>query len=125
MQKFSIYLSCALAMGLGSCSSDNIPDNKIPQADEGNIYASLSLSFSGGTRGETRSQTENPGDNPAQSTDGFEIGKDRENNVQSVLVILASKADDGTYSYITDSGICKAYEATAGTGGCKESGVSS
>ena len=119
MQKFSIYLSCALAMGLGSCSSDNIPDNKIPQADEGNIYASLSLSFSGGTRGETRSQTENPGDNPAQSTDGFEIGKDRENNVQSVLVILASKADDGTYSYITDSGICKAYEATAGTGDAK------
>lgn len=115
MKKFSIYLSCALAMGLWSCSSENIPDNSTQQPDGGNVYTSLSLSFSGGTR----SETDNPGDHPSQSTDGFEIGKDRENNVQSVLVILASKDEKGAYSYIADSGICKAYEATAGTGDSK------
>lgn len=108
MKKFSIYLSFALAMGLWSCSSESTPDN-VSNNSEGNVYASLALSF-----GNTRSTTQNPGENtPSQSSDGFEFGKDYENNVQSVLVVLAKKDETtGKFSYVTDSGICNAYDAS-------------
>ncbi len=46
---------------------------------------------------------ENPGENPAESNDGFEPGKDYENNVNQIYVILAEKTESGEYLYVSKS----------------------
>lgn len=107
MKFTNILISCALAMSLWSCSSDNAPDQRTDVPD-GDVFASLRLSFGRGTRSGT---TEAGDGNPSQSDAGFEYGQADENKVQSVLIVLAIKDETtGKYSYITDSGICKAFE---------------
>lgn len=106
MKKFGIFLSCALAVGLWSCSEDKGPKGGV-EDDAAGVYATIQLNFN------SRSATVDPGDNPAQSDAGFEWGKDRENNVSAVLVVLASSVTDAegkiTYKYITSSGVANAY----------------
>lgn len=110
MKKNRIYcMAMALALLGGACSSDDSP-NRIPENGDGEVYASISLNF------RTRSETDDPGTGkyPSASTDGFEYGKDYENNVTSIIVVLAEKkVEEGvtTYRYITDSGVCNSYEA--------------
>lgn len=114
MKKNRIYcMAMALAMLGGACSSEDSP-NKIPENGDGEVYASISLNF------RTRSNTEEPGSNaqyPSQSNNGFEYGKDYENQVESIIVVLAEKQTDEktgkvTYKYITDSGVCNSYDAS-------------
>ena len=112
MKHLSIYLSCALAAGLWSCSSDDQPKNPGTENPENSFYATLSFDFA------TRSTTIDPGDNPSQSSSGFEYGQDSENKVSSVIIVLASKdKTTGAYTYITDSGIVNADQVANGTDG--------
>ncbi len=117
MKKFGIFLSAALAVGLWSCSEDKDP-NKATVDDGSGVYATIQLNLN------SRSETVKPGDNPAQSDAGFEYGKDRENNVSAVLIVLAEASTDAsgnvTYTYITSSGVANAYDtnnAQTGTTG--------
>lgn len=114
MKKSSIYLTLALAVGLWSCSSEDIPNNVV-EGNDSDVYATLSFDF-GKTRG-TRSETVDPGDNPAESDAGFEIGKNEENNVETLIVVLATQGTDGKYTRIADSGICNASPVTNTTDG--------
>ena len=91
-------------MGLWSCSSEEpIPGGGV-NGSKGDVYANLTLSIPS-----TRSETVNPGDNPSQSNNGFEYGQDDENNVDQVLIVLASNANGETaganpdYKFITSS----------------------
>lgn len=107
MKKFGIFLSCALAVGLWSCSEDKGPKGGV-EDDAAGVYATIQLNLN------SRSETVDPGNNPAQSDAGFEYGKDRENNVSAVLIVLASSEKDAednvTYTYITSSGVANAYK---------------
>lgn len=111
MKHLSIYLSCALAVGLWSCSSEDQPNGPGEDIGENSFYTTLSFDFS------TRSTTVDPGDNPAQSDSGFEYGKDSENKIESVIIVLASKGEDGSYSYVTDSGVVNADKIENSTNG--------
>lgn len=101
------FATAATAMLFTSCSSDE-PANQ--EVKDGDVFASLTLQLPEGTR----SKTIVPGEN-TNSNDGFEIGQDRENNVGSVLVVLATKEADGSYTYVT-SNLADAHPTTgAGT----------
>ncbi len=114
MKKSSIYLTLALAVGLWSCSSEDSPKDVV-DGNDSDVYATLSFNF-GKTRS-TRSETVEPGDNPAESDDGFEIGKNEENNVETIIVVLATQGTDGKYTRIADSGICNASPVNNTTNG--------
>lgn len=99
MKHLSLLAAGAMAFGLWSCSSDE-PVPTPGGNSEGDVYAQLTLSLPS-TRSTTN--TEDEGDKPAQSTNGEEVGKDYENNVNDLWVILASQEADGTYTYVAKS----------------------
>ena len=110
MNKFSkLFLAVAAStMMLSSCSSEEpAPGN---QVTEGGVYATLTLSLPQGSK----SSTVDPGtDVPSASTDGTEVGNESENNVGSVLVVIAEK-DGSDYSYIA-SNLADAHQASSST----------
>ncbi len=105
MNKFStMFLAFAASATMFSCSSDE-PGAGVVTPSEGNIYATLTLSLPQG-----RSTTTEGNDN-TNSDAGYENGNDKENKVGSVLVVLASKVDNGNYTYIT-SNLADAHTST-------------
>lgn len=93
MKIFGKYLlMSAIALGLWSCSDDapevNSPDDPV---DEVYMSVKIQLPTSGGSRSTTT------GDNT--SSDGTEVGKDFENNVSSVLIILAEPTTHKLIAY--------------------------
>lgn len=90
MKNFSKFFLVAAAstMMFTSCSSDEPDGGQTPA--EGDIYARLTLSLPQGSR----SATTDPDDDGANSDKGkHEVGNDSENNVGSVLVVIAQKND--------------------------------
>lgn len=83
-----------MAAGLWSCSSDE-PAGNVPGSSEGDVYAKLTLALP------TRSVTDDAGHGLSDA--GTEVGKDRENNVGSVLVILMDKSGNFVTSSYTDA----------------------
>lgn len=84
----------ASALMLTACSSDEpfVGDDPNGGSQEGEgVYMGLTIQMPG-TSG-SRSETVTPG----QSTDGNEVGKDYENNVDNVIIVLAQK---GTNAFI-------------------------
>lgn len=82
----------ASALMLTACSSDEpfVGDDPNGGSQEGEgVYMGLTIQMPG-TSG-SRSQTVPPG----QSTDGTEVGKDYENIVSDVLIVLANPDDNG------------------------------
>lgn len=78
----------ASALMLTACSSDEpfVGDDPNGGSQEGEgVYMGLTIQMPGA--GGSRSQTVTPG----QSTDGNEVGKDYENNVDNVIIVLAQK----------------------------------
>lgn len=78
----------ASALMLTACSSDEpfVGDDPNGGSQEGEgVYMGLTIQMPG-TSG-SRSETVSPG----QSTDGNEVGKDYENNVDNVIIVLAQK----------------------------------
>lgn len=109
MKKF--FPLAMVALGLFSCTDhDAVPDEV--QQSKGNVFATLSLSL---PQAGSRSQTEvDPGDNPAQSNHGFEYGQEYENEVKSVLVVLAIK-NGNSYKRIA-ANLCDPTEIGGTTG---------
>lgn len=108
MNKFStMFLAFAASATMFSCSSDE-PGAGVVTPSEGNIYATLTLSLPQGR------STTIEGDENSNSDAGFENGNDKENNVGSVLVVLASKDDNGNYTYLT-SNLADAHTSTTNT----------
>lgn len=92
MKIFGKYLlMSAIAVGLWSCS-DDAPEVNNPDESVDEVYMSvrIQLPTSGGSRSTTT------GDNT--SSDGTEVGKSFENNVSTVLLVLA---EPGTNKYIS------------------------
>lgn len=86
MKQFSkFFLALAATTMLFSCSSDEPNPAPTPDADGEAFYASVKF-----TMPKSRSV----------SSVGTEVGKDEENSVKSLLVILASK-DGDTYKYVS------------------------
>lgn len=84
----------ASALMLTACSSDEpfVGDDPNGGSQEGEgVYMGLTIQMPG--TGGSRSETVTPG----QSTDGNEVGKDYENNVDNVIIVLAQK---GTNAFI-------------------------
>lgn len=78
----------ASALMLTACSSDEpfVGDDPNGGSQEGEgVYMGLTIQMPGASG--SRSQTVEPG----QSTDGNEVGKDYENNVDNVIIVLAQK----------------------------------
>lgn len=101
-----LLTAACLTMMLSSCSDE--PQGG-PEEKGDSAYATLTLSLPVGSRSQTNPYPEDP-DNPNQdswdkdhntnSNAGYEIGNADENNVGSVLIILAGKSADGTYTYL-------------------------
>lgn len=91
MKLYSQLMAGALLLGLWSCSADDPNGPDAPNNPQGDIYTQLTLQLP-----ETRSETTANG----ESNTGKEYGKDYENNVESIRVILATKESDGSYKYV-------------------------
>lgn len=101
MKSLNLLLAGALTLGLWSCSSDEpAPDKGKQEGTKGDVFATLTLDMSK-SRSETNTEDDNK-DHPAESTNGFEIGKDYENNVDQICVVLAT-LEDGVYKYLTST----------------------
>lgn len=82
----------ASALMLTACSSDEpfVGDDPNGGSQEGEgVYMGLTIQMPG--TGGSRSETVSPG----QSTDGNEVGKDYENNVNDVIIVFANPVDNG------------------------------
>ena len=91
MKALNLLLAGALAMGMWSCSSDEpVPDPTPGPDSKGDVYATLTLALPG-SRSETNTPGGDNGDYPASSTNGNEVGKDYENNVDAIYVVLAQR----------------------------------
>lgn len=103
MKHLAKFMTGALALGLWACSSQEPMPGGGTEATEGDVFANLTLSLPSSTR----STTVDPGENPGASNNEFEFGKNYENNVDEVLIILANNtAPEGeapVYQYITSS----------------------
>lgn len=86
LKKFALG---AITIAIASCSSDEpVTPNQGPE-NNGNVYATLTVKLpAGGTRA---------------GNQGVEIGKDDENAVGRILVLLATKNADGDYIFLTKS----------------------
>lgn len=104
MKKFSkIFLALAAVVGLWSCSSDENSDFK---EKGGNFYARLTLALP-----QSRSNTTPPDDHNSNSSDGYEVGNSKENEVHTILVVLANEDN----SSVITSSLVDAYEGEQGT----------
>lgn len=104
MRKFGfLSMAAAAVMMFGSCSEDHLNGEdggvpKYPDSKDG-VFFSVNIDLPNSGRG-TRSQTINPGDNTdvnsgnSSSNVGVEIGKDYENYVHEVIVVLARQKDN-------------------------------
>lgn len=95
----ALLTAACLTMMLSSCSDE--PQGG-PTEKDGSAYATLTLSLPIGSRSDTTDDwgNDSDGNHTSNSDSGFEIGQDEENHVGSVLIILAGKNDDGTYTYL-------------------------
>ncbi len=86
MKVFNKMMALMLAAGVCSCSSDEpAGGNTVPENKDG-IYSTVSFRFP-----QSRSE----------ASEGEEVGKNYENNVGSILVVMADKNDAGTYTFVS------------------------
>lgn len=90
MKTIGKFMLGAMGLGLFACSSEEPVAGNAPASSEGDVFASLTLNLA------TRSETTGEG----TSSDGIEVGTIAENNVDKILVVLASE-NNGTYDYLT------------------------
>lgn len=92
MRIFNKFLAAALIMGMAACSSDENGGGNEPSKPDSKevIYSSISFRM-------PKKKA------PARSTqkEGDEAGQAYENNVGSILVVLAKKTEAGDYGFIT------------------------
>lgn len=108
MNKFAkLFCGAALLSLMAACSSDEpaVPGNK---TDDGSFYTTLTLQTSKISRSATLpgDDEENPIPDDTNSDAGFEVGQDDENNVSSIIVVLAKNTGsqaEPVWQYITHS----------------------
>lgn len=99
MKKFRfLAMAAAAVMMLGSCSDDQLKggeENTINPAAEEGVFFAIQIDLPTSGRGAARSQT-NTGDNDDYTTSdgGVEVGKDYENKVGEVIVVLAQSPNN-------------------------------
>lgn len=95
---FGMLTAATLMLGLAACSSEEpIPGGEDNAFDGAGMYATIKLQLPRATRSQT---TEWNG--TTNSTDGNEAGKDYENNINNVTIVLATKdAQTNTYTPVT------------------------
>lgn len=102
MKHLTKLTGLVLAIGLTACSNDMPgPDPNGNGGSTGDFYATLTLQLPTGTRSGTVTPDPSDPNDPAQSNSGYEVGKDYENNVDEVFVVLAMRTvgTDGKVSY--------------------------
>lgn len=101
MKSLNLLLAGALTLGLWSCSSDEPAPDK-GNDTKGDVFATLTLQLPNGRS--VTDTTDDNGDYPAHSTNGNEVGKDYENNVNAIYVVLAKRdATTGAFTYAAKS----------------------
>ena len=101
MKLLNNFLAALLAVGMAmGCSNDDVVDtvgggSEVNPGDK--VYVSVSVSLPTAGKG-TRSTTVDPEDGSSASDGKTEIGKDHENTVNRMLIVLARPSDNG---YIT------------------------
>ena len=97
MKRFSFLLMAGLmALGFGACS-DEVDVSKDNETEAQKVHMSFKLELPS-----SRSATDTGGDTNSNPIPDFEVGKDYENNVKRVDVVLAN-VQDGKYNYIATS----------------------
>lgn len=102
MKNWSKLFVSLLALNLAAgCNVDDIegPDSGINVKDGDNVYMSVTVALPMGG-GATKSETSDP-DNGYSSTGEEEVGKDYENTIARMLIVLARKSDNGYITYGT------------------------
>lgn len=89
MKKLFTFACGLSALMMVSCSSDEPANLNTPNANDGDVYATLSLKLPASTR--------------ADANNGIEVGQDYENSVGKILVILAEQDASGKYKYLTSA----------------------
>lgn len=106
MKKTKFYLGAIavmLASAMASCSADDPIEGNGNDGqeiiDNGEaVYMTVNVQLPvAGSNG--RSTTENPDDDYSTSSNGTEVGKDRENTVSNMLIVLARKSDNGFITF--------------------------
>lgn len=92
----NFFIGMLAVCALAGCSDNEVSGNepgKEPGHPEDAVYMNVSIQLPG-VGGSTRSETEDGTDGEyGSSTGGTEVGKDRENNVNEILLVLADKDD--------------------------------
>ncbi len=106
MKKTKFYLGAMavmLAGAMASCSADDPIEGNGNDGqeiiDNGEaVYMTVNVQLPvAGSNG--RSTTVNPDDDYSTSSNGTEVGKDRENTVSNMLIVLARKSDNGFITF--------------------------
>ena len=97
MKRFSYLMMASLmALGFGACS-DEVDVPKGGEELSGKVYMSFDLKLP-----TSRSTTDETGDTNSNENPDFEVGKDFENTVSSIKVVLAT-ASNGAYTVLAES----------------------
>lgn len=121
MKKTKFYLGAMalmLAGSLVSCSADDPIDGNEGGGQEvvdngEKVYMAVSVQLPVGGSG-ARSTTDNPEDDYSTSSHKIEIGKDYENKVSNMLIVLARKSDNGYIAYgeVSDAKLSESSDKT-------------
>lgn len=94
MKNWSKFFAGLFALGLVTgCSNGDVSDLTGTDDRQGDAYLSVTVTLPS-MGGGTRSATDDPNNGTSSSEDGTEIGKDAENKVNSMLLILARHSDN-------------------------------
>lgn len=103
MKHFAKFAALAAVVGLWSCSDDAPEVNPGAENSDGDFFAKITLQLPTSTGSRASTQDPAEGNDPAQSTDGYEFGKDYENNVNSLYVVLATADENGEYRFVASA----------------------
>lgn len=109
MKKFSKFFMSMLAMcTIAACSNDELENKPVvdPGASTDAVYMNVTVQLPTGPG--TRSETIEPDDEYGTSSDGTEVGKDYENDVKTVMLVLTDRKNRliayGTHQNVTEKG---------------------
>lgn len=111
IKNLSILALSAMAMGLASCSDDEPAVKGSENTNGGKFYATVQLNLPG-SRSETYPDKPEDYQDPSNSNHGYEVGKTYENNVNNVVIVMATRDAAGNYNPVACSDRLSATPAT-------------
>lgn len=101
---FALLFAVGMAMGCSSDDTSAEADGGAQVHPDDKVYVSVSVSLPAG--GGTRSETIDPDNGSSASDKGTEVGKDYENSVNRMLIVLARYPGNGYITYgMVDNGL--------------------